>query len=154
MCGIAAYEIMVDNNDNIADFPEGVKGKEKEKPREAAFQKIGASFAKLAPTMEHRSNIDASRTWGPARRGGAFAPYERFRLRRKPRRRGNSFTSSISITEGWSRPLGGENQKERHASGVPFFLVRLKGLEPARIAAREPKSRMSTNSITGAYSVF
>ena len=34
------------------------------------------------------------------------------------------------------------------------FLVRLKGLEPTRIAAREPKSRMSTNSITGAYSVF
>ena len=30
-------------------------------------------------------------------------------------------------------------------------LVRLKGLEPTRIAAREPKSRMSTNSITGAY---
>ena len=33
-------------------------------------------------------------------------------------------------------------------------VVRLKGLEPTRIAAREPKSRMSTNSITGAYSVF
>ena len=38
--------------------------------------------------------------------------------------------------------------------------MRLKGLEPTRIAAREPtkvtapKSRMSTNSITGAYSVF
>ena len=32
-------------------------------------------------------------------------------------------------------------------------LVRLKGLEPTRIAAREPKSRMSTNSITGAYSI-
>ena len=31
-------------------------------------------------------------------------------------------------------------------------MVRLKGLEPTRIAAREPKSRMSTNSITGAYS--
>ena len=30
-------------------------------------------------------------------------------------------------------------------------LVRLKGLEPARITAREPKSRMSTNSITGAF---
>ena len=29
-------------------------------------------------------------------------------------------------------------------------LVRLKGLEPTRVAAREPKSRMSTNSITGA----
>jgi hypothetical protein len=34
---------------------------------------------------------------------------------------------------------------------APIFLVRLKGLEPTRIAAREPKSRMSTNSITGAY---
>ena len=32
-----------------------------------------------------------------------------------------------------------------------FILVRLKGLEPTRIAAREPKSRMSTNSITGAW---
>ena len=31
------------------------------------------------------------------------------------------------------------------------YLVRLKGLEPTRITAREPKSRMSTNSITGAY---
>ena len=30
-------------------------------------------------------------------------------------------------------------------------LVRLKGLEPTRVSAREPKSRMSTNSITGAY---
>ena len=29
--------------------------------------------------------------------------------------------------------------------------MRLKGLEPARISAREPKSRMSTNSITGAF---
>ena len=29
-------------------------------------------------------------------------------------------------------------------------MVRLKGLEPTRVAAREPKSRMSTNSITGA----
>ena len=37
---------------------------------------------------------------------------------------------------------------------MSFFLVRLKGLEPTRIAAREPKSRMSTNSITGAYSIF
>ena len=32
-------------------------------------------------------------------------------------------------------------------------MVRLKGLEPTRIAAREPKSRMSTNSITGACSL-
>ena len=38
---------------------------------------------------------------------------------------------------------------ERYA--VRSDVVRLKGLEPTRIAAREPKSRMSTNSITGAY---
>ena len=31
-----------------------------------------------------------------------------------------------------------------------LFLVRLKGLEPTHISVREPKSRMSTNSITGA----
>ena len=30
------------------------------------------------------------------------------------------------------------------------FLVRLKGLEPPRRKTREPKSRMSANSITGA----
>ena len=30
-------------------------------------------------------------------------------------------------------------------------VVRLVGLEPTRITAREPKSRMSTNSVTGAY---
>ena len=33
-------------------------------------------------------------------------------------------------------------------------VVRLKGLEPQRRKAREPKSRMSTNSITGAYLVL
>ena len=32
-------------------------------------------------------------------------------------------------------------------------MVRLKGLEPTRLATREPKSRMSTNSITGAYAI-
>ena len=30
-------------------------------------------------------------------------------------------------------------------------MVRAWGLEPQRITPREPKSRMSTNSITGAY---
>ena len=33
-------------------------------------------------------------------------------------------------------------------------LVRAWGLEPQRLAAREPKSRMSANSITSAYIVF
>ena len=46
--------------------------------------------------------------------GGAFAPYERFRRRRKPRRRGGFAGPSISITEGLRRPLGGATQKGRH----------------------------------------
>ena len=33
------------------------------------------------------------------------------------------------------------------------FMVRLKGLEPTRLSTQEPKSCMSTNSITGAYSI-
>ena len=33
----------------------------------------------------------------------------------------------------------------------PFHMVRAWGLEPQRITAREPKSRMSTNSIMPAY---
>ena len=35
--------------------------------------------------------------------------------------------------------------------GPPGVVVRAWGLEPQRIAAREPKSRMSTNSIMPAY---
>ena len=44
------------------------------------------------------------------------------------------------------------NTKETDTRWVSVSLVRLKGLEPTRLATREPKSRMSTNSITGAYS--
>ena len=46
------------------------------------------------------------------------------------------------------------NKRTSEQSGLCSDVVRLKGLEPTRIAAREPKSRMSTNSITGAYSIF
>ena len=49
---------------------------------------------------------------------------------------------------------GNQKRKTPASSRCLSFLVRLKGLEPTRIAAREPKSRMSTNSITGAYSVL
>ena len=44
-----------------------------------------------------------------------------------------------------------KSRRERYE--VRDDVVRLKGLEPTRIAAREPKSRMSANSITGAYSI-
>ena len=44
------------------------------------------------PCVEER---DADIGWDPARRGGAFAPYKRFHLRRKPWRRASSFRPSI-----------------------------------------------------------
>ena len=34
------------------------------------------------------------------------------------------------------------------------FLVRVTGVEPARLSAREPKSRMSANSIIPAYYII
>ena len=46
-----------------------------------------------------------------------------------------------------------QSVKETDTRWVSVSLVRLKGLEPTRLATREPKSRMSTNSITGAYAV-
>ena len=45
-------------------------------------------------------------------------------------------------------------RKNEQAACRLLVLVRLKGLEPARLSTREPKSRMSTNSITGAYLTF
>ena len=37
---------------------------------------------------------------------------------------------------------------------APSDVVRVTGVEPARLTAREPKSRMSANSIIPAYSVL
>ena len=45
------------------------------------------------------------------------------------------------------------HQKRESPKGLPL-LVRVTGLEPARLAAREPKSRMSANSIIPAYLII
>ena len=45
-------------------------------------------------------------------------------------------------------------EKEKGKSFNDLPLVRAWGLEPQRITAREPKSRMSTNSIMPAYLIF
>ena len=45
-------------------------------------------------------------------------------------------------------------KKEKGKSFNDLPLVRAWGLEPQRITAREPKSRMSTNSIMPAYLIF
>ena len=37
---------------------------------------------------------------------------------------------------------------------VIFILVRMKGLEPSRLAAHAPKACVSTNSTTSAYIVY
>ena len=51
----------------------------------------------------------------------------------------------------------GKKKRTKHRHVVSMFgpiMVRVWGLEPQRIAAREPKSRMSANSIMPAYSTF
>ena len=67
--------------------------------------------------------------------GGAFAPYKRFRRKRKPWRRADSLRPSISITEGWS------DQRERNPkenatcrNKSHFLLERLMGVEPTYAA--------------------
>lgn len=92
--------------------------------------------------LRHRNRIDARKKWGPIRRGGGFAPYERFRLWRKPWRRANSFCPSILITEGWSRLSGGGTQKERLASGVSFFLVDPRRIELPNLSDANQPSKL------------
>ena len=54
----------------------------------------------------------------PARWGSVFVPYKRFGHRPTPWRRANSFRPSISIPEGWNRPLGGGTQNKRTSKGL------------------------------------
>ena len=105
--------------------------------------RLGKSRCLCSAHLEPVNSCEDAQTRGPAGRGGAFAPYKRFRLGRKPWRRANSFRPHISITGGWSRPLGGGTQKERHASGVSFFLVEAGGVEP-------PSENASTRTSPGA----
>ena len=64
--------------------------------------------------------------------GGAFAPYKRFRRRRKPWRRANSFRPSI-LNQRVEPPSGRRNPKRKtSAKQMSFFLVRLTGVEPVR----------------------
>ena len=66
----------------------------------AAVAKKKAPCKCRVPCFGTGNSIDAKKMWGPARRGGAFAPYKRFRQRRKPWRRGNSFALSTFISHG------------------------------------------------------
>ena len=61
--------------------------------------------------------------------GGAFAPYKRFRRRRKPWPRANSFRPSI-LNQRVEPPSGRQNPKRKtSAKQMSFFLVRLTGVE-------------------------
>ena len=86
----------------------------------------------------------------PTRWGGAGAPSQVF-CAAKSWRRGNSLAPGMSDPLGVERTQGAEPQnKTIRQRQMVLFLVRAWGLEPQRRKAREPKSRMSTNSITGA----
>ena len=103
-----------------------------------AFQSPEGGAALWAAEPRKKTvKIDSFNGWD-SRRTGKPAFWPAALLRRtsvlpqaKPRRRGNSFAPSISITGGWSRPLGGGTQKKGHDIVVSFFLVRPTGLEPA-----------------------
>ena len=56
-------------------------------------------------------------------------------------------TPTMEIPKGGAAPWAAEPTKKDTTYVVSFFVVRAWGLEPQRITAREPKSRMSTNSI-------
>ena len=73
-------------------------GKEDKKDRQASGE--------VCRSLWHPNSMDASRVWGPAGRGGADAPYKRFRLWRKPWRGQNSLPPSNEIPCSY--------QKERH----------------------------------------
>ena len=60
---------------------------------------------------------------------------------REPSEAGRVGKGEKALTDG-EAPLAGI----RHHQGL-FDVVRVWGLEPQRVAAREPKSRMSANSI-------
>ena len=81
-------------------------------------------FGSTGPLWEDRP------TGHPA--GGAFAPYKRFRLWRKPWRRGGSADPEHRNTEGWRPPKAAGTQKERHDlwSCLSFWKGRLKSIFP------------------------
>ncbi len=58
--------------------------------------------------------------------------------------RGEGMTLSKKLSEADNRAEGATKKADAIASA---FLVRVTGVEPARLSAREPKSRMSANSI-------
>ena len=86
----------------------------------------------------------------PTRRGGTGAPSQVF-CAAKSWRRGNSLAPGMFDPLGVERPQGAEPKNKTICLWqMVLFLVRAWGLEPQRITPREPKSRMSTNFITGA----
>ncbi|WP_300297618.1 hypothetical protein [uncultured Intestinimonas sp.] len=62
--------------------------------------------------------------------GGAFAPYERFRRRRKPWRRANSLRPSIQIPKGGGGLWPPEGKKKDTTYVVSFFLEYRNSIEP------------------------
>ena len=62
---------------------------------------------------------------------GAFAPYERFRLGRKPRRRADSLRPSSEISGGWGRSwTAGTQKRGTRRSRVPLFWSRVRESNP------------------------
>ena len=81
------------------------------------------------------------------RRGGGGRPAPR----RRPGRGSDMPQACHSLPLPFDPQRRRNSRKAEPPVGGSAFLVRLKGLEPTRLTTQEPKSCMSTNSITGAY---
>ena len=161
----------------------GAVGDRKSRPKRAAFQidsrrgavieeeqneqvrtskKAGASVISLAPTVEGAVKIDILDGRDYCRRTAKRPFWAAARVRRT-----SVFTAgenlgagaalptpSIQIPKGGSRLWRLEPKKKDMTKGHVFLFGAPEGTRTHTLKAREPKSRMSTNSITGAYFVW
>ena len=98
------------------------------------------------PCVEER---EAGIGWGSARRGGAFAPYERFAAG-KTSAQGEFISPEHLKSNEWRTPSAAKTQKERHTSRRVFlFAMRCRKryspkVKAARRAARQLRAQQST----------
>ena len=67
-------------------------------------------------------------------------------------RRISAFASQLPFMRGTALPPDTGIKNRQAPCGACRFLVRVVGLEPTRLAAQEPKSCTSANSVISAYS--
>ena len=93
-------------------------------------KKVAANDMTSAATWSGWIGLRAHRSWGPAQRGGAFAPYKRFGPAAQNLGAGRIYFARAVQSKRWRRLSDAGTQKEGHAFSVSFFLVTRRGFEP------------------------